>query len=60
MGLVIDFHQFPHADVSVSLRRREADMTEHLLNLPEVRPCIEKMGGKGMAKAMGTDFSKDA
>ena len=59
MGLVVDFHQFPYREMGISLRRRETDMAKHFLNLPKICSSIQKMGGKGMAKAVRANFTKD-
>ncbi len=59
MGLIIDFHQFSHGEVGISLGGRETHMAQHLLNLSKVCPCIQEMGRKGMTKAVRADLPKD-
>ncbi len=60
MSLVIDLHQFPYAEMGISLGGREAGMAQHLLDLPDISPRIQKVRCKTVTKAMGADPSKDA
>jgi hypothetical protein len=44
------------SDMGVYLGRGDVHMSQHDLNRPKVRPAIQEVGGKGMAKGMRMDF----
>ncbi len=56
MGAVIHVHEVGHAHVSVALGRREAAVSQQLLDRPQISTSVEQMGRKRMAKAVRTDF----
>ena len=52
MGAIIDAKQSVNAGVGVNLGRREARMTQQLLDMTHVNAAIEEMGGEGVANHM--------
>ncbi len=59
VGLIVNLHQFAHAEVGIPLGGGKAGMAQHLLNLPNICARIQKMCGKGMAKAVGAHLPEN-
>ena len=53
VGAVVYFHQPIDADVGVLLRRRQAGVSQELLNRAEVGAGVEQMRGAGVAHGVG-------
>jgi hypothetical protein len=47
-------------DVRVSLRRRDAGMAEHLLDMAEIDPSGHEMRGEAVAEGVGADVGGHA
>ena len=60
MCLIVNLHQLARAEVDIPLGCGEAGMPQHLLNLPDICPPIQKMCGKAMAQAMRAHLSDNA
>jgi hypothetical protein len=56
---IVNLHKFIHTHMGVTLGGREAHMTQHFLDGPQVRTRIQQMGGEGMAKGMGAHLSQE-
>jgi hypothetical protein len=50
MKLAVNRAQVLAIDVSVNLRGRDIDVTEHLLDRPQVRAAFEQMRRKGVTQ----------
>jgi len=53
MGGVIGRPQLGRDDVGVALRRRDAGMSQQLLNAPQIRSAQKQMRGEGVAEFVG-------
>ena len=53
--LVEPLQAFPR-DVGIYLGSGQVGMTQHHLNAAQVRPVLQQMGGKGMAKGVGRNI----
>ena len=54
MAFSVDFQKMFEVEMGVFLSRRQAFMTEELLDNPQIRSPAQKMGGKRMPEGMGT------
>ena len=59
MRLVVNCGQLIQIQVRVPLRRRQARMTQHLLDDPQVSAAVKQMRRKGMAQSMGSHFDSN-
>jgi hypothetical protein len=50
MGGVIGRPQLGRDDVGVALCRRDAGMSQQLLDAPQIRPAQKQMGGESVTK----------
>ena len=54
--LLIDFAEARHVDVGVDLRRRDAFVTEHFLDLAEVGAVLEHVGRETVSNRVRADI----
>ena len=56
----MDFLQSRLVDMGVDLCGRDARMAQHLLDLTQVSPAREQVGGEAMAQRVWTDRNRRA
>src|SRR5439155_20206590 len=57
VALAVGIEQPTPRDMRIALRRGKAGVAEHLLDRTDVRPALQRVGGEGEPKDVGTDRS---